>query len=713
MGGQGAATASATAAKTFKISQAHLPQQPSKGAGGLSTTASGHPIITHSNPHYNPNPHPNPNPNPTAWFTSDAGAGIATGSAGDFFGSLSTADVATPEAPVAAEYEGLDDRLSTVSASLSTLDFGAANACPRCRRPTEAGAHFCNRCGYQLGSLDAPSAGDDVNEAMDASPIPTGVPSAFEAYSGEGSFVDTRFGDAAPTSSAPTTFVLNETPPRHLFNQTMDSLGYEVGEGEAAATMPSNLQHETIDSAQGQGAPPSHGIREGIVDNYYYYNMGMSQSSAQPSAILGGQVQVQPMASSAIPPASLTQATVPLSHHAPSSSYAGGMGGGGGGGGVPLMRSGTIDSFASSTAIHMMNRSVTTGTTMAGGSGPLTSFALPSSSRSTAPVPGTLATSSARSRIPLIQSFRPDINATAAGAVVAEPTALPSSTTTNLSTLNVGTSSAAAAAATTTASLPSKPTRVHPVFCFGFGGLAFVTFPIKQMRFTMTPTGVPASSPSSPGTSVAYHRPGPLHRVSLSGLPRVQELCIQPVLQCAAGQPLMDQRHVKVKELVAALETLLPARTTDPQGRDALIRLLHLMLTNKEGMGMGEARDETVRRLLLPDEQRLSLESISSISSPASQQPSSMNGPSPGAHAELVKLLLRGDRGNAVMLAVSQHMWPHALLIASHVDRETYCATVGEFARQVLPLGHPLRMMYLLFAEQHALAGTISDLGKE
>lgn len=700
---QGAVPASTTvAAKTFKVSQAHLPQHPSKGSGGLSTTlsgvqSSGHSFSTHPNAQVHPNPNPNPNPNLATWFTGEPGPGAATGSAGEFFGSLSAADMTVPETPAAADYEGLDDRLSTASASLSALDFGTANACPRCRRPAEGGAHFCNRCGYQLGNLDAPSAENGPRD--DASPMPKDVSSGFGTYSGETSFVDTRFGHSAPMSGAPTAFVLNETPPRHMFHQTMSSIGgHEASEGERAATIEST--RETIRPAQDQdqGAPPSHGMGgEGPVDShhhYYYYNMAMPQSSYPSAAALGDQVPVQPMGSSAtLPSASLTQATVPPGHYASSSLYVSGSGGGG----VPLMRSGTIDSFASSTAIHMTNRSAVNAATTMTGTGPLTSFALPSSSKSMAPAPGTVLTS-ARSRIPLIQSFRPDTDAAAAAG-----TELP--TATNPSNLTVSPLAAAAAPSAT------KSMRVHPVFCFGFGGLAFVTFPIKQMRFTMTPTGVSTSS-SSPGTGVAYHRPGPLHCVPLSDLPRVQELCIQPIMQCGAGQPLMDQRHVKVKELVAALETLLPTKTADPQGRDALIRLLHLMLTNKEGMGMGEARDEAVRRLLLPDEQRLSLESISSSfsSPPPSQQPSSSRtGSSLGAHAELVKLLLRGDRGNAVMLAVSQHMWPHALLIASHVDRETYCATVGEFARQVLPLGHPLRTMYLLFAEQHALAGTLDE----
>lgn len=238
---------------------------------------------------------------------------------------------------------------------------------------------------------------------------------------------------------------------------------------------------------------------------------------------------------------------------------------------------------------------------------------------------------------------------------------------------------------------PKKEQRIYPAFCFGFGGQLFVSFPMKQMRFAATSTG-------QMGT--ARYCPSVMYRSSLSRLPSVQERFIDPVLSIMKGVPLTE-KYVKAKDVIQYLTVACSdGATPGRDGREVFYRVLELMLTNKGGIG--DAEDEALRKVFLTD----SAIERSDMTSPVS--PPHAPTCSPNFVAELTRLLIRGDRGNAVHLAVTNQMWSHALLIASHVDRETYCAVVSEFARATLPIGHALRSMYLLFAGQSALVGTIA-----
>lgn len=246
--------------------------------------------------------------------------------------------------------------------------------------------------------------------------------------------------------------------------------------------------------------------------------------------------------------------------------------------------------------------------------------------------------------------------------------------------------------------LPARPAvaqsptlRIYPVFCFGMGGSAFASFPMKQMRFG-------GLSSAHMSTATAHYRPSAMYKVEIATLPGIRERLVSPILSSLGGVPI-SEKHVKPRELVALLEGWIGSGSPSQEKQRTLLKLLVVMLSHKGGIsGAGE---EEVQKILLSDSPPERSSVFSPVASPASELPS------PGITGELTKLLIQGDRENAVLLAASHQLWAHALLIASHVDRETYFSTVSEFAKHSLPIGHPLRSMYLLFAGQGALAGTV------
>ncbi|PJF17254.1 hypothetical protein PSACC_02936 [Paramicrosporidium saccamoebae] len=212
-----------------------------------------------------------------------------------------------------------------------------------------------------------------------------------------------------------------------------------------------------------------------------------------------------------------------------------------------------------------------------------------------------------------------------------------------------------------------KEQRVYPVFCFGFGGQVFATFPMKQMRFMAN---------SSTGT--AHYRPSVMYRTAVHTLPFIQEKLVQPILDSLNGLP-MSEKYVKTKDVIKYIkDTWIDGASPSRDYREVFYKLVDLMLSNKGGLS--DAGEEALRKILLPD----SLAEKSEVSSPTTMSAAPV---SPAVVNELTKLLIKGDRGNAVLLAVTNQMWTHALLIASHVDRDTYCSVVSEFAKQTLPMG--------------------------
>ena len=70
--------------------------------------------------------------------------------------------------------------------------------------------------------------------------------------------------------------------------------------------------------------------------------------------------------------------------------------------------------------------------------------------------------------------------------------------------------------------------------------------------------------------------------------------------------------------------------------------------------------------------------------------------------------LLSGDRAEALATAEANHLWDHALVIASQINAATLNQTVGKFARATLRPESPLHAMYLVIGGEYrgALAAT-------
>jgi hypothetical protein len=86
----------------------------------------------------------------------------------------------------------------------------------------------------------------------------------------------------------------------------------------------------------------------------------------------------------------------------------------------------------------------------------------------------------------------------------------------------------------------------------------------------------------------------------------------------------------------------------------------------------------------------------------ALQSPSkpSSDTPDVGQLSAIQKLLLKGQRAEAVQLAMNARLWAHALVISGHVDKTTYDGVIAKFAEQHFSVGEPLRTLYGLFGGQ-------------
>ena len=78
---------------------------------------------------------------------------------------------------------------------------------------------------------------------------------------------------------------------------------------------------------------------------------------------------------------------------------------------------------------------------------------------------------------------------------------------------------------------------------------------------------------------------------------------------------------------------------------------------------------------------------------------------------KLQELLLRGDRPAAVNYAMQENLWPHAMIIASCVNKDTWKNVVSSFIRQELSDDdksngrESLRVLYSLLSGQGRNAG--------
>jgi hypothetical protein len=238
----------------------------------------------------------------------------------------------------------------------------------------------------------------------------------------------------------------------------------------------------------------------------------------------------------------------------------------------------------------------------------------------------------------------------------------------------------AAAMTSTQAAAPVTEKRVYPVFSFGFGGVYTATFPVLQTRYN--PNGQPIHSYRP---SVMYHGDG------LDSIPFVKKSVVDLITKVDGGLPfygkppkslvnvishfqINDERHVFVK----LFEILLNCQGRIDQP-DAIAKIVDLVLTH------------------FP----------SSVAFESNEVPVVDN---PKAVSEFSRLLLQGDKVAACEYAITNRLWSHALLLSSQTNPSLHEQTISAFAKHEFPAGHPIRLLYLIFANEWSSIGNFTYL---
>ncbi|KAL3663511.1 hypothetical protein V7S43_011400 [Phytophthora oleae] len=261
---------------------------------------------------------------------------------------------------------------------------------------------------------------------------------------------------------------------------------------------------------------------------------------------------------------------------------------------------------------------------------------------------------------------------------------------------------------------------VAPPSClasFGFGGNVVTMFPKRKLRLNIagsgyrnSPRGVPPPSEFENGGN-GEHRKGPVNLYH------------------------MEQLHPKDKEF-EQMDTF-PGPLTDDVSDEAILEYLDDRLKRSEALTSAtEVEDENDRLLLgvlrvlvkcngklrsdpgtlnpsdpdSPEAQLISLLSENTkrrsgsqpITFPASRKVQSVTHPDLMVkHAnQLRELLLFGDRKGAVSAAITAHMWPEAMLIASFTDKEEYRRVLRTYLDETYATGDPCRALFMAFADQ-------------
>ena len=80
---------------------------------------------------------------------------------------------------------------------------------------------------------------------------------------------------------------------------------------------------------------------------------------------------------------------------------------------------------------------------------------------------------------------------------------------------------------------------------------------------------------------------------------------------------------------------------------------------------------------------------------------------SPEMAKDLARLLLAGNRADAVKAAMSGNLWTHALIIASFVSKDVYNEVITSYAQAHVGSGDPVRTLLDLFGGKAANPGML------
>ena len=218
--------------------------------------------------------------------------------------------------------------------------------------------------------------------------------------------------------------------------------------------------------------------------------------------------------------------------------------------------------------------------------------------------------------------------------------------------------------------------RGHAIATFAFGGRLIIVRPTRQMLYLTNPTGgVPTATEKSYPGSIKIYSVKPLLR---------PEVKAQVETMFGGDGPLLSSKGVwKKKKMLEYLDKMTkeekPALQLSYYELN-LWRMVRIMIENgrfgPESSPKSVATDPFIEALLvlldikIPEHCDEPLEMVQS-------------------------LLLSGKRADACQLAVSANLWAHALIIASHVNREVYADVVSRFIMSGFSSSNPTNAMEL------------------
>eukprot|EP01116_Phalansterium_solitarium_P017255 TRINITY_DN419_c0_g3_i1.p1 TRINITY_DN419_c0_g3~~TRINITY_DN419_c0_g3_i1.p1 ORF type:complete len:1300 (-),score=327.77 TRINITY_DN419_c0_g3_i1:476-4375(-) len=228
--------------------------------------------------------------------------------------------------------------------------------------------------------------------------------------------------------------------------------------------------------------------------------------------------------------------------------------------------------------------------------------------------------------------------------------------------------------------------RPHAIGVFGLNGRLVTMFPRRRMKLNQIGS-VPTPDESSD------LRPG---HVRITSLDRVlaetdymRQLVSFPGPLAVSGS--QDKATKFVTERATAARSGGDARSASMANLYGRLRLLIANYGRLSGTE-NKAGVKAVADLLLQ-----SSGGAAGLSSPLQTPGASREGDAQVV-GEVQRLLLSGQVEEAHKFAISNHLWSHAMLLASSISADAFKQTVRQFAESAFVDGSPMRSMYLLFS---------------
>ncbi|KAH7469262.1 Protein transport protein SEC16A-like protein [Phytophthora ramorum] len=260
---------------------------------------------------------------------------------------------------------------------------------------------------------------------------------------------------------------------------------------------------------------------------------------------------------------------------------------------------------------------------------------------------------------------------------------------------------------------------VAPPSClasFGFGGNVVTMFPKRKLRLNIagssyrnSPRGAPV--PSEFENSNGELRKGPVNVYRMDQLhPKDKEFEQMDIFPGPLTEDVSDEAILEyLDERLKRSETSMTADEAENEDELLLLGVLRV-LVKCNGKLRSEPGALNPSDPNSPEAQLIMLLSESSKWRSGNQSPTF---PAPRKiqatmHPDLVlkrandlrELLLVGDRKGAVSAAMSAHMWPEAMLIASFTDKEEYRRVLRTYLDEHYATGDPCRALFMSFADQ-------------